>query len=56
MQSVASKVLEVSGTFTASQQKVSCCCSRPVAVVALSTCDTSSSLMDLRAVEYMYAE
>jgi hypothetical protein len=46
MQSVASKVSEVSGTLTASQQKVSCCASLPVAA-ELSVCDTSSSLMDL---------
>jgi hypothetical protein len=46
MQSVASKVSEVSGTLTASQQKVSCYASLPVAA-ELSVCDTSSSLMDL---------
>jgi hypothetical protein len=46
MQRVASKVSEVSGTLTASQQKVSCCASLPVAP-ELSVCDTSSSLMDL---------
>jgi hypothetical protein len=46
MQSVASKVSEVSGTLTASQQKVSRCASLPVAP-EVSVCDTSSSLMDL---------